>query len=53
MFPQNKRDVMDLLKRLPLEGRVKRQLLLGWAQTVGMRIEARLYRELDESGIDT
>jgi hypothetical protein len=53
MLPQKKRDVVDFLKKLPLESRVKRQLLLGWAQTVGMRIESRLYRELDASAIDT
>jgi hypothetical protein len=53
MYPNKKREVVDFLKALPLESKRKRQLLLGWAQTVGMRIEERLYRELDESAIDS
>jgi len=52
MFPGKKREVVDFLKKLPLESRLKRNLLLGWAQTVGMRIEQSLYRELEESAID-
>ncbi len=52
MFPNKKREVVEFLKRQPLEKKLKRSLLLGWAQTVGMRIEQSLYRELDESAID-
>lgn len=52
LFATKKREVVDFLKKLPLEGRLKRSLLLGYAQTVGVRIEQRLYRELDESAID-
>lgn len=52
MFPNKKREVVDYLKKLPLETKLKQNLLLGWAQTVGMRIERKLYRELEESAID-
>jgi hypothetical protein len=52
LFATKKREVVDFLKKLPLEARLKRSLLLGYAQTVGVRIEQRLYRELDESAID-
>ena len=52
MYANKKREVVDFLKTLPLEGRLKANLLLGWAQTVGMRIEQRLYQELYESAID-
>ncbi len=52
MFPNKKREVVDFLKGLALETKLKRNLLLGWAQTVGMRIEQRLYRELDDTAID-
>lgn len=52
MYPDRKRAVVDFLAKLPLEAKLKKNILLGWAQTVGMRIEASLYSELEESGID-
>ena len=52
MFREQKRAVLNFLKAQPLPGNLKRELLLGWAQWVGVRIQQREYRELDESGTD-
>jgi hypothetical protein len=52
MLPQRKREVIEFLKAQPLESKLKRNLLLGWAQTVGVRIRQAEYRELDETAID-
>jgi len=52
MRPQMKREVMKFLKEAPAEAKLKKALLLGWAQTVGVRLRQRDYRELEESAID-
>lgn len=52
MKPQNKRAVIDFLKAAPADAKVKRNLLLGWAQAVGMRLQQRDFREVEETGID-
>jgi hypothetical protein len=52
MRASKKRDVMKFLKEAPAEAKLKKALLLGWAQTVGVRLRQRDYRELEESAID-
>jgi len=52
MLPEHKRAVIDHLKAQPLPGTLKRQLLLGWAITVGVRIRQADYREVDASGVE-
>jgi hypothetical protein len=52
MNPSRKREVIDFLKAAPAEARLKKALLLGWAQTVGVRLQARDFREVEVSGID-
>ncbi len=51
-FPERKKEVIEFLKKQPLPGTLKRELLLGWAQTVGVRINRRSFREVEMTGID-
>ncbi len=52
MDPSKKREVIDFLRAAPAEARLKRSLLLGWAQTVGIRLRQRDYDAVEKSGID-
>jgi len=52
MTPQSKREVIAWLVAQPAEAKLKRNLLLGWAQAVGIRLQQRDYRAVEESGID-
>lgn len=51
MLPAKKREVIELLKQMPAPGNLKRAWLLGWAITVGVRVRANEYREVDASGV--
>ncbi len=52
MLQGKKKEVVRFLIDTPLPSTLKRELLLGWAQTVGIRLQARDFRAVEESGID-
>jgi len=52
MLPGKKREVIEFLKAKAYPGTMKRELLLGWAQTVGLRLQQKDFREVDESGVE-
>lgn len=52
MFPAKLGEVMEFLKQMPIPGHDKRQILFGWARTVGVKLRASQYRAVEESGID-
>lgn len=52
MYPQKKQEVIDFLLAAPLPGRLKRNILQGWAMTVGVAIRAFEYRKVEASGND-
>lgn len=52
MYPGAKRAVIEFLKAQLLPGYVKRDLLKGWALTVGVKLKGRHVRAVEESGID-
>jgi len=52
MLPQKKRAVIEFLKAQALPGTLKREILLGWAQTVGVRIRRCEFAEVEASGVD-
>ncbi len=52
MFPRRLADVLDFIKRAPLKGRFKVELLMGWARTVGVKITASQYNTVRFSGTD-
>jgi hypothetical protein len=52
MHPENKKEVVDYLMAQPAPSRLKRQLLLGWAITVGVRLSGRDYAAVERTGTD-
>lgn len=52
MYAARKADVIAFLVNAPAEAKLKKSLLLGWAQAVGVRLQAREYREVEQSAID-
>ena len=52
MYPSQKKAVIDFLILAPAEAKLKSQLLLAWAQEVGIRLRERDYVAVQTSGID-
>lgn len=52
MYPERKRDVVNYLMALPIEGFLKKRYLEGWALTVGVRVQSKDYTAVDNTGID-
>jgi hypothetical protein len=52
MDRSQKKAVIAFLVNAPAEAKLKKALLLGWAQAVGVRLQAREYRTVEQSGID-
>jgi len=52
MHPEHKRDVVNFLMGQPAPSHIKRQLLLGWAITVGVRLSGRDYAAVERTGTD-
>ncbi len=52
MFPEKKAEVIAFLLNSPLPGNLKRELLLGWAQTVGVRVTRADLSKVELSGVD-
>ncbi len=52
MFPARLGEVLDFLKRAPIKGRLKVELLMGWARTVGVKITGSQYNAVRFSGTD-
>lgn len=45
-------NVMDFLQRLYVDGGTKHELLLGWAQEVGVKVSSSQISAVRESGTD-
>ena len=52
MYPAKLGEVMRYLKSLPVPGHEKRAILLGWARTVGVKLQSSQYRAVENSGSD-
>jgi hypothetical protein len=52
MHPSKKRDVLDFLLKAPAERKFKAQLLLSWAQEVGVHLRQRDYDFVQSSALD-
>jgi hypothetical protein len=52
MDPHKKKDVVNFLIVAPAEAKLKQQLLLGWAQEVGIRLRQRDYDAVTATAID-
>lgn len=52
MHPSKKREVLDFLRSAPAERKFKAQLLLGWAQEVGIQLRQRDYDYVQSSSLD-
>lgn len=52
MFPARRQDVMTFLVNLPVDGDDKVSLLVGWAKTVGVTVNASQRDTVRQSGID-
>ena len=52
MYPQRLGDVMTLLKSKVATGDWKREVLQGWARTVGVKISQAQYRAVYQTGWD-
>ena len=52
LYPNAVAAVMQLLARVPVAGDTKAEVLLGWAQTVGVKISASQLRKVRETGTD-
>jgi hypothetical protein len=52
MDPRRKKDVLAFLIQAPAERKFKAQLLLGWAQEVGLRLRQRDYDAVMATAID-
>ena len=52
MYPQRLNDVMTLLKGTLATGDWKREVLQGWARTVGVKISQAQYRAVYRTGYD-
>lgn len=46
LTPERKQDVMDLLRRLPLDPADKKQVFLEWAERAGVQLNAEEIREV-------
>ena len=52
MFPSRKKDVLAFLLAAPAERKFKAQLLLAWAQEVGVHLRQRDYDFVQSSALD-
>ena len=52
MHPSKKKEVLAFLIAAPAERKLKSQLLLGWAQEVGLRLRQRDYLAVMATAID-
>ena len=52
MHPGKKQEVLRFLITAPAEAKLKQQLLLGWAQEVGIRLRQRDYVAVTNTAID-
>lgn len=52
MHPENKGEVVDFLMAQPYPSVTKRELLLGWAITVGCRLSRKDYAAVERTGTD-
>jgi hypothetical protein len=52
MNPGAKKAVIAFLRDAPAERKLKSQLLLGWAQEVGLRLRQRDYDEVQSQALD-
>ena len=52
MHPSKKKEVLAFLITAPAEAKLKSQLLLGWAQEVGLLLRQRDYDAVTTSAID-
>jgi len=52
MYPGAKKAVIAFLRDAPAERKLKAQLLLGWAQEVGLRLRQRDYDEVQSQALD-
>lgn len=52
MYPARLGEVLRFLKALPVPGHEKRDLLIGWAKTVGVKLRASLLASVERSGVD-
>jgi hypothetical protein len=52
MTPSSKKAVIAFLRDAPAERKLKAQLLLGWAQEVGLRLRQRDYDEVQSQALD-
>jgi hypothetical protein len=52
MHPGKKKEVLAFLLTAPAERKLKAQLLLGWAQEVGIRLRQRDYDYVQSSALD-
>lgn len=50
--PSMKKQLIQFLVEQPLPGNTKRELLLGWAMWVGVKIRGVDYMKVENSGID-
>ena len=52
MTPSAKGEVMAYLAKLPIEGSTKVSLLVGWARTVGVGLNASQRDAVRQTGVD-
>ncbi len=52
MYPGAKKAVIVFLRDAPAERKLKAQLLLGWAQEVGVHLRQRDYEEVQSQALD-
>jgi hypothetical protein len=52
MHPGDKKAVVAFLRDAPAERKLKAQLLLGWAQEVGVQLRQRDYLEVQSQALD-
>jgi hypothetical protein len=52
MTPGSKKAVVAFLRDAPAERKLKAQLLLGWAQEVGVQLRQRDYQEVQSQALD-
>ena len=52
MFQSKKSEVIAWLIQIPIESKLKRELFLGWAITVGVKLNRADYAKVTPTGID-
>jgi hypothetical protein len=52
MHPGDKKAVVAFLRDAPAERKLKAQLLLAWAQEVGVQLRQRDYQEVQSQALD-